>query len=203
MTVTSSTRGKIADAAVRLFAEKGSPQITVAELADAAGVARGTIYNSGHAPERLFEEIAARLADDMHERIAGSTKGPRDPALCLANGLRHFVRQAHDQPHWARFILRFGLFHGTLRGMWEGQPAVDVVNGLESGRYRFNRQQLPSILAMIAGTGLSAMFMVLEGHTTWRDAGSDAAELVLRALGVDPEEARRIARSELLPLADK
>ena len=87
--------------------------------------------------------------------------------------------------------------------MWEGQPSVDLVNGLKSGRYRFNRQQVPSILAMIAGAGLSAMFMVLEGHTTWRDAGSDAAELVLRALGVDPDEAHRIARSELPPLAAK
>ena len=200
---TTSTRERIAEAAVRLFAEKGSTQITVAELADAAGVARGTIYNNVDAPERLFEDLAARLADDMHERIAGSTKGPRDPALCLANGLRLFVRQAHEQPHWGRFILRFGLFHGTLRGMWDGQPSVDLVNGLKSGRYRFNRQQLPSILAMIAGAGLSAMFMVLEGHTTWRDAGSDAAELVLRALGVDPDEAHRIARSELPPLAAK
>ena len=197
---TISTRDRIAAAAVRLFAETGSTRVTVAELADAAGVARGTIYNNVDAPERLFEEIAAQLADQMHERIAGTTKGPRDPAVCLANGLRLFVRQAHEQPHWGSFILRFGLFHAALRGMWEGQPSVDLINGLESGRYRFDRQQLPSILAMIAGAGLSAMFLVREGHTTWRDAGTNAAELVLRALGVDPDEAGRIARSELPPL---
>ena len=200
---TTSTRERIAEAAVRLFAEKGSTQITVAELADAAGVARGTIYNK-----------LMRLSGSSRRSPRGSptrctnvspvtAKGPRDPALCLANGLRLFVRQAHEQPHWGKFILRFGLFHGTMRGMWEGQPSVDLVNGLKSGRYRFNRQQVPSILAMIAGAGLSAMFMVLEGHTTWRDAGSDAAELVLRALGVDPDEAHRIARSELPPLAAK
>jgi hypothetical protein len=41
---------------------------------------------------------------------------------------------------------------------------------------------------------------VLEGHGTWRDVGSDTAELVLVALGVTREEARALARSELAPL---
>ena len=35
---------------------------------------------------------------------------------------------------------------------------------------------------------------------TWRDMGSDTAELLLRALGLEPAEARSIARSELPPL---
>ena len=54
---------------------------------------------------------------------------------------------------------------------------------------------------MIAGTGLSAVFLVLQGHKTWRDAGSDAAQFVLRALEIEPEEARRIANLELPPLS--
>ena len=40
--------------------------------------------------------------------------------------------------------------------------------------------------------------MVLEGHQAWREAGTDTAALVLRALGLDPEEARTIA-TEALP----
>ncbi|AWI59605.1 hypothetical protein [Sinorhizobium fredii] len=55
--------------------------------------------------------------------------------------------------------------------------------------------------AMIAGTGLSAVFLVLQGHKTRRDAGSDAAEFALRALEIEPEEARRIANLELPPLS--
>jgi hypothetical protein len=41
---------------------------------------------------------------------------------------------------------------------------------------------------------------VLEGHKTWRAAGSDAAVFVLRALGVAADEARAIAQVELPPL---
>jgi AcrR family transcriptional regulator len=201
MATVSMTHRKIAEAATRLFAEKGTAQISVSELAQAAGVARGTVYKSFPTPGDLFEEIASQLADHLHKRLAGSTDGPREPAQCLADGLRHFVKQAHEHPEWARFVVRFGIAHGLLRGLWEGQPAIDLASGLESGRFRFERQQIPSILAMIAGTGLSAMFMVLEGHKTWRDAGADAAEFVLRAVGLDAEEARRIAHSELPPLS--
>src|SRR4026209_531049 len=86
----SMAQARINDAAMRLFAEKGSPQVSVSELAQAAGVARGTIYNNYPEPERLFEEIAVRLASEMHERIAIAAKDMRDPAKAVADGLRHF-----------------------------------------------------------------------------------------------------------------
>jgi hypothetical protein len=41
------------------------------------------------------------------------------------------------------------------------------------------------------------MWTVLEGHQTWRDAGSSKAELLLRALGIDPVQAHQISTSEL------
>ncbi|MEK1852791.1 MAG: hypothetical protein AAAC48_13215 [Phyllobacterium sp.] len=56
------------------------------------------------------------------------------------------------------------------------------------------------MLAMIAGTGLAAVFLVLQGYKAWRDAGSDAAEFVLRTLEIEPEEARRTANLKLPPL---
>jgi hypothetical protein len=46
------------------------------------------------------------------------------------------------------------------------------------------------------------MHAVLAGQRTWREAGSDASELLLRALGIPPTEARDIARAELPPLAE-
>jgi hypothetical protein len=46
------------------------------------------------------------------------------------------------------------------------------------------------------------MLRVLEGHVTWREAGSELAELMLVALGVDRAQARRIARGELPALGN-
>jgi hypothetical protein len=45
------------------------------------------------------------------------------------------------------------------------------------------------------------MWMVLEGHQTWREAGTSTAELVLRAMGIEPAEAREISMAELPRLA--
>ena len=53
---------------------------------------------------------------------------------------------------------------------------------------------------MIAGSVQAAMMLVLEGHKTWRDAGADTAELLLKALGIDAIEARALSATELPPL---
>ncbi|MCY1372959.1 hypothetical protein D9M69_602010 [compost metagenome] len=76
-----------------------------------------------------------------------------------------------------------------------------MAEGIRIGRYDIRPEQLPSAMSTISGSVLGAIFLVVEGHRTWREAGSDTAELVLRALGVPAAEARRCATSELPPLA--
>jgi len=188
---------RIHSAAMQLFAEKGEPQVSVSELAQAAGIARGTLYNHIPAPEALFKTVATQLADEMHARITASFASTTEPAQRLANGMRYFIRRAHEEPHWGRFFCRFGLNDEALRGMWSGPTTRDVLEGVARRQYRFRAEQLPSVLALIAGTTITSMFLVLEGHRTWRDAGADAVELVLRALGLDADVARRYALSPL------
>jgi len=197
----TAAQARIHHAALRLFAEKGSAAVTMSELALAAGVARGTVHNNLDSPEDLFNTVAAQLSGEMHQRVVASFKGIEDPAHRLANGIRFFVRRAHEEPHWGRFINRFAFSNESLRGMWAGPPTQDILLGIAQRRYDFPQEQLPTVIAMIAGTVLSAMFLVLEGHRAWRDAGSDAAELVLRAMGVPVEDARKLSRAELPPLS--
>ncbi len=78
----------------------------------------------------------------------------------------------------------------------------DVLLGMSLGRYDFRPEQLPSVISLVAGSVLSAMFLVLEGHNTWREAGSDTAGLLLRGMGIPAQEARDIANSELPPLPE-
>lgn len=191
---------RIHRAALQLFAEKGDSRITVSELAQAAGIARGTIYNNVESPDTLFESVATQLTAEMHQRVTASSVGIADPALRMACGLRFFVRRAHEEPHWGRFLTRFSFSHASLKAMWGGQPMEDVLAAMAQGRYAIRSEQAMSAIALIAGSGLAAMFLVQDGHRTWRDAGSDAAELVLRALGVAPDEAQRLATVELPPL---
>jgi AcrR family transcriptional regulator len=193
---------RIYEAAVRFFAERGTTHASVTELAQAAGLARGTIYNNVANLDSLFEEVATALGDEMHARILASFESMDDQARRLACGIRFFVRRGHEEPHWGRFIVRFAFTTSTMRSMLSGPPMRDLSDGLARGRYRFRPEQTPSILAIVGSVTLAAMWLVLDGEKTWREAGSDAAEVMLRAIGVDADEARAIAQADLPPLPE-
>lgn len=197
----SAAQARIHAAAVRLFAERGGSEVTVSDLAEAAGVARGTIYNNVARPEALLGDVAAHLAHEMLTRTEASMKGVEDPAARLATGLRLFVRRAHEEPHWGRFVARFAAGEETLRAMMDEPPARDMARAIATGRFKIEQEKLHAAVALLNGAALSAMHGVLAGHQTWRDAGSHAAELLLRAFGVAPAEARRLAEAPLPPLA--
>lgn len=194
------TRRRIHAAALKLFAEKGATQVAVSDLAAAAGVARGTVYNQHSDGPALFEEVTEHLVAEMSERMALGFEDVDDLALRMGLGVRHYVRRAHEELDWGRFVVRFAYSSRPLRRMWEGGPGTNLRMGIDSGRYAVRRGQTRAALGMIVGGVLSAMAAVLEGDLTWRVAGSGTAELLLLALGIDRKEARAIAAAPLPPL---
>lgn len=201
----SGARGRIYGAALRLFAERGGDALTVSELAEAAGIARGTIYNNIRKPENLFGEVANALAAEMISRTEAAMAEMRDPAARIATGLRLFVRRAHEEKDWGRFLVRFALAHSALQNLMAGPPARDIANAIAQGRFKADATSVPALITMLNGTTMAAMHAVIEGEQTWRDAGSVAAELFLCAGGVARREARKLSREELpmLPAAPK
>lgn len=200
METLNPVQRRIHQAALRLFAEKGVNQVNISDLAQEAGVARGTIYNNVESVEQLFQQVASQLSKEMHLRVSKSFTGVQDPAQRLANGIRFFIRRTHEEPQWGGFLSRFAMSDSSLREMFYSQATVDLMSGLQAGRYRFRQEQMVSVISLISGSTLGAMFLVIEGLRTWRDAGSDTAELILRSLGLSSEEACALATAELPPL---
>jgi len=196
------SRSRIQQAALQLFAERGTSDISISDLAEAAGVARGTIYNNLDKPEELFGQVATDLAKEMYARSVASMSGITDPATRLALGIRMFARRTHEEPDWGRFIVRFSQTDSIFGEMMGEPPTLDASRAIETGRYKLDASYLPSVVGMIGGAGLSSMRLVLDGTMTWRDAGSQTAEMLLRAFGLPAREARDIARMPLPPLAE-
>jgi AcrR family transcriptional regulator len=71
------TRGVIADTAMRLFAERGFDQVSVADIAAAAGVAEKTVYNYFPVKAKMFfdeaDDILAELLAAVQYRAAGQS----------------------------------------------------------------------------------------------------------------------------------
>jgi len=197
----SPARRRIHAAAMKLFAEQGVTRVSVSELATAAGMARGTIYSNVPDIENLFEAVAAELVGEMVERVMLGFTGVDDPAHQLAIGVRLYIRRAHEDPLWGRFMSRFGLSTASLQAVLVSDPAANLQLGMKEGRYRIRPEQLQAMIGMLTGSTLAAMLPVLEGLATWREVGSDTAELLLAALGLARDEARQLARTELPALA--
>src|SRR6185312_7659480 len=94
--------------------------------------------------EALFETVAASVVAEMQQRVAGLLQTQTDePATQLALSLRAAVRRAHEEPHWGRFINRFGVSEPTLQMIWTGPLMDNLQRGVASGRYDLNVEQIP------------------------------------------------------------
>ncbi len=155
---------------MKLFADSGVTKVSISELAMAAGMARGTIYS--HVPDidRLFEDVAGQLAQEMTERVVAGFAGISDPAQRLAIGVRQYIRRAYEEPLWGRFMSRFGLSPAVMRSVMSSEALTDFETGVASGRYRIAPRQVSAMVALLAGGTLAAMLPVLDGHGTWRES---------------------------------
>jgi len=87
------TRSQIADAAARLFAERGYEQVTVSDVARAADVSEQTVYNYFPAKENLVldqdETLRDRLVQLVRDRPPGVSPAAaiRDEALAFVDGI--------------------------------------------------------------------------------------------------------------------
>ncbi|MZD04573.1 TetR family transcriptional regulator [Streptomyces sp. SID5785] len=117
----AATRQAIADAALRLFLERGYDDVGIREIADAADVSTTTLFKHFPAKEALVldedEEQEARLLASVRERPAGQSI----PAALREHALRYRMAAAGADERFAAF---FDLVDGTpalrdyVQAMW-------------------------------------------------------------------------------------
>lgn len=113
------TRTRIADAAMRLFAERGFDQTTVADVAAAADVSVKTVFNYFPAKEELFFDRA-----DAVERLWLDAVADRTPGEPLLAGLRRWeLSRFTDHPngpgvHFRRVLAGSPILQARGQQMW-------------------------------------------------------------------------------------
>lgn len=197
----TSAQRRIHAAALKAFASSGSAGVTVSEVAEAAGIARGTVYNNISDPENLFFEVATELSIEMIWRVEATIADIDDPALRLATGVRLFIRRASEERDWGAFLVRFGLWHSDLHKLLEAPPVTDASLVMRKASRKIDPQRELAFVSLLSGATLAAMSAVIGGHQTWREAGISTAEMLLRAAGVPAAQARRLAGARLPDLA--
>ena len=93
----SDKRSRIIEAAVLVFAEKGFHAARVTDVAKAASVADGTIYNYFKSKEDLLLSIFEVKMDELREGLVAELADFDDPLDKIRHFARHHFRQVQTQ----------------------------------------------------------------------------------------------------------
>src|SRR6516165_7049898 len=99
----NGSREAIVEAAERLFLERGFGAVSMDELAEAAGVARRTLYNQFASKEEIFREMLLRVARQLERAFPPGieTRGKVEDVLPL---IARMILELHENWEYRGFL---------------------------------------------------------------------------------------------------
>lgn len=193
------TQAALVRAAVEVFCARGMAAATIQEIAQVAGMTAATVYNHFPSKEALVERVAVVLAQSLCQAITDSQAGVADAAQRMAIGQRRYVWLAAESPAWALLLLDVMGASPAVTEHIQAYPLADLRAGVRQKRFRVPSEAVA--MDVIHGVCAVAMRRVATGQAPARHDVA-VATVVLRALGMDPEDAAAVAKLPLpaLPL---
>jgi AcrR family transcriptional regulator len=191
----NARRGQILEAATRVFAEKGFRRSTTREVARAAGVSEGTIYNYFEDKDALLMAIVDRLneterrAEDFEEGMATDFPG------FFKEYLRRRMFFIWENREVFRVVLSEMLVNAELRETYLGQVVMPTMKIAEEN-FRLRAQQgemratdAPLAVRAVTGAVLGVLVLGLLGDEEIGSRPGEVADvlagLLIHGLGAD------------------
>lgn len=190
--LVAARRAQILDAATQVFASKGFNRATIRDVAQAAGIADGTIYN--------YFANKADLLIGLLDRLNDTERRPASLALAaqasLADYFRAYLRQ-RVEALWAnadlfRAVLPELLANPELRKRYYDDviaPTMTLAEGALGGLVASGTMRdldLPLSMRIVAGSVLGLLVLQLLGDETlaarWQEIPDVLADLLLPGL---------------------
>jgi TetR/AcrR family transcriptional regulator of autoinduction and epiphytic fitness len=97
------SREAIVESAARLFLERGFGAVSMDDLAEAAGVARRTLYNQFASKEEIFREMLVRVSGQLEDAFppAMETQGDIEDVLRV---IARAILELHQHPEYLGFL---------------------------------------------------------------------------------------------------
>jgi len=189
------TRVELIAAAFRVFADKGLEAPVIDDFIAASGLSRGTFYNHFKTREEILKAVADELAWEINDRILPVLKPLKDPAQRICASLLCFIGMAAEDRTRGWILVRMiPVVGGPLNDRMRRHARNDIKRGVDKGRF-----QIDSISATLdLGLGMAAMVIrsILAKRVPAGYART-AVAMFMRSLGIDANEARRIAAMPL------
>ena len=190
------TRLQLVQAAIRVFTARGMAAATMQELAAAAGMTTGTVYNHFKTKEEVARAVAMLLADTLCRRIGDSQQGIAEGAQRMAIGNQRYIWLAEQSPAWTLMMMDVAATAPELLLEIRHYVLADLRLGVKQKAFRIPSEA--AAMDLINGTISQAMRSVALGMAP-RHHGREVATCVLRGLGMDAAAAKEVAHRPLPP----
>ncbi|MEB8386917.1 TetR/AcrR family transcriptional regulator [Rhodobacteraceae bacterium KMM 6894] len=191
------TRNRLIQSAIPVFASKGVDASAIEDVIAAAGVSRGTFYNYFQSNRELLLAVNEQLSDELILIVAETVAEIPDPAERVAASVALLIQFARDNPLLARFVAKVGLEAAGPGGLICDYLISQIQEGIDQGR--FLECPLNIALDLLAGATLFAFLRISLGGIG-DTHGPDVVTTILRGLGLDAQEAARLAAKPLLKM---
>lgn len=203
------TRARLLRAALELMAERGMDGVAINEITDAADVGFGTFYNYFESKEAIYDALVEELVEGFGSALDQIAEHVTDPAEVLAASVRYTLERAYREPMWGSFLVQSGFSGRALERGLGPRMLRDLKHGVEADR--FEARDLSVTIVAVRGAVLSAIDAQVElARGGSGDSGFAAslsvdpetlpargAAMLLRLLGLDPDDADEVARRPL------
>lgn len=148
-------RDALIQAARVVMSEKGVDGATMLEIAEAADVGAGTVYNYFKSKDELAIAVLEEMMHALAQRIEKVTNTFDDPAQVYAFGIRTVLENATQDMRWKQLLNRSEVIaDATFRRM--GPFAIrDLQKATAAGRFHVKDAELVWRLATHAIVGIS------------------------------------------------
>ncbi|MFD5326474.1 TetR/AcrR family transcriptional regulator [Streptomyces sp. NPDC127092] len=192
----AETRGALIRAARQILADSGDTGVSIQAIAERADVGFGSFYNHFESKAELFEAAVVDALEEYGRNFDQRLVEIDDPAELVAAGFRLSARMADSHPELMQVLRRRGLGHIHSDNGLARRALRDIEVGTASGRFTVADPAVA--LSALGGTLLSLVELRfarpdLDGD----EAAANLAEMVLRMLGVPPDDAHEVARRPL------
>lgn len=194
-------KAEILEAAAKVFAEKGFHRATTKEIAEAADVAEGTIYNYFESKDDLLLSLIDRLADlrgrlELYDRMLDV-----DARQAFVTLISQRFSILQEQQAFLHAVLPEILSTPDLRERYRQQIMIPAMRDLEEHfQLRAERGQIdvanvPILVSLLGALGLGLEVMALLGDENIQTLWANPDRLT--------EEIAKMIFSGLLPLPDR
>lgn len=198
--MNKSTREKLIDAALHLFARSGFYGTSIRQIAEQVGLTKQALLHHFKTKERLYAEVLRRVASVLFEGVRNAVAEGQDELEKLEHVVDYLSAWPTYDPYAPVLVLR-ELLDNQERAEdasdWVMLPMLEMLVALvKSGQEKGIFRELPALLFIYHLLGAQHYFLI-SLPTLRHLAGSEEEYQQVRSQHID--ELKKLLRARLLP----